>query len=112
MELPPFLLDHWLAAHEFSDPPIRYNLASSTGPRWTLHDLRRTAASQAPVAMVGHEPNLSELASLLLVKAPGRLVVELKKGGAMCLTFEGEAEPGGAALRWLLTQNVLRALRS
>jgi phosphohistidine phosphatase len=74
--------------------------------------LRRTAASQAAVAMVGHEPNLSELASLLLVKAPGRLVVELKKGGAMCLTFEGEAEPGGAALRWLLTPKVLRALRS
>ncbi len=36
MKLPPFLLDHWLAAHEFADPPIRFNLASSTGPAWTL----------------------------------------------------------------------------
>ncbi len=35
MHLPPFLLDHWIAKHEFSSPPIRYNLASSTGPRWT-----------------------------------------------------------------------------
>lgn len=35
MNLPPFLLDQWLAAHEFADPPIRYNLASSCGPKWT-----------------------------------------------------------------------------
>ena len=39
MHLPPFLLDHWLAAHEFAAPPIRYNLASSTGPTWTLTEL-------------------------------------------------------------------------
>ncbi len=36
MKLPPFKLDLWLAAHEFASPPIRYNLASSTGPAWTL----------------------------------------------------------------------------
>src|SRR5262249_22284936 len=39
MHLPPFLLDQWLAAHEFSDPPIRYNLASSTGPAWTFAEV-------------------------------------------------------------------------
>jgi aspartate/methionine/tyrosine aminotransferase len=39
MKLPPFLLDHWLAAYEFATPPIRFNLASSTGPAWTLKDL-------------------------------------------------------------------------
>jgi aspartate/methionine/tyrosine aminotransferase len=39
MRLAPFLLDHWLAAHEFADPPIRYNLASSTGPQWTVGEL-------------------------------------------------------------------------
>jgi aspartate/methionine/tyrosine aminotransferase len=39
MHLPPFKLDHWLAAHEFADPPIRFNLASSTGPLWTLGEL-------------------------------------------------------------------------
>lgn len=39
MKLPKFLLDHWLAAHEFADPPIRFNLASSTGPQWTLGEL-------------------------------------------------------------------------
>ncbi len=36
MRLPPFALDQWLATYEFASPPIRFNLASSTGPRWTL----------------------------------------------------------------------------
>jgi aspartate/methionine/tyrosine aminotransferase len=39
MKLPPFMLDLWLAAHEFATPPIRYNLASSTGPAWTLGEI-------------------------------------------------------------------------
>ena len=39
MHLPPFLLDHWLAEHEFADVPIRYNLASSAGPKWTFGQL-------------------------------------------------------------------------
>jgi aspartate/methionine/tyrosine aminotransferase len=39
MKVPPFKLDAWLAAHEFATPPVRYNLASSTGPAWTLGEL-------------------------------------------------------------------------
>jgi len=39
MKVPPFKLDLWLAAHEFATPPIRYNLASSTGPLFTLGEL-------------------------------------------------------------------------
>jgi aspartate/methionine/tyrosine aminotransferase len=39
MQLPPFLLDQWLNAYEFATPPIRFNLASSTGPAWTLGEL-------------------------------------------------------------------------
>jgi aspartate/methionine/tyrosine aminotransferase len=39
MKVPPFKLDAWLAAHEFANPPIRYNLASSTGPIWSLGEL-------------------------------------------------------------------------
>ncbi|MEW9806757.1 pyridoxal phosphate-dependent aminotransferase [Mesorhizobium sp. ZMM04-5] len=38
MQLPPFKLDHWLAMHSFATPPIAYDLASSTGPKWTLQD--------------------------------------------------------------------------
>ena len=39
MKVPPFKLDAWLAAHDFSTPPIRYNIASSTGPLWTFAEL-------------------------------------------------------------------------
>ncbi len=39
MDFPPFLLDRFLAAYEFASPPIRYNLAASTGPVWTLGEL-------------------------------------------------------------------------
>jgi aspartate/methionine/tyrosine aminotransferase len=39
MKVPPFKLDHWLAAHEFATPPIRYNLASSTGPSWSVAEV-------------------------------------------------------------------------
>src|SRR6185295_13433671 len=39
MRIPPFLLDQWIATYEFASPPIRYNLAASTGPGWTLGEL-------------------------------------------------------------------------
>lgn len=39
MQLPPFLLDQWLAAHEFAASPIRFNLAASTGPVWSFAEL-------------------------------------------------------------------------
>lgn len=39
MRLPPFLLDRWLSEHQFATPPIRYDLAASTGPPWTLGEL-------------------------------------------------------------------------
>jgi aspartate/methionine/tyrosine aminotransferase len=42
MRLPPFKLDLWLAAHEFATPAIRFNLASSTGPAWTLGEIGTT----------------------------------------------------------------------
>jgi aspartate/methionine/tyrosine aminotransferase len=51
MKLPPFLLDHWLAAHEFADPPIRYNLASSTGPSWTVRELLELGGDAARKAI-------------------------------------------------------------
>jgi aspartate/methionine/tyrosine aminotransferase len=47
MHVPPFKLDAWLAAHEFATPPIRYNLASSTGPSWTLGELMALGGGNA-----------------------------------------------------------------
>lgn len=42
MELKPFLLDMWLDAYEHN---IEFNLASSTGPVWTLEEILRLAAN-------------------------------------------------------------------
>ena len=39
MTLPPFLLDEWITQKHSADPPIEYDLASSTGPVWTLREL-------------------------------------------------------------------------
>jgi aspartate/methionine/tyrosine aminotransferase len=39
LELPPFLLDRWIEQKHSANPPIEYDLASSTGPVWTLREL-------------------------------------------------------------------------
>lgn len=39
MHLKPFLLDQWLNHYKFADPPVEFDLASSTGPVWTLRQL-------------------------------------------------------------------------
>ena len=51
MHLPPFLLDQWLATHEFASPPIRYNLASSTGPAWTFGELAALGGGEIVAAL-------------------------------------------------------------
>ena len=61
------------------------------------------------IAAVGHDPNLSELASLCVLATVG-LPVEFKKGAVVALTFEDEIAPGRAYLRWLLPPKALRSL--
>lgn len=39
MNLPAFLLDRWIEQKHSADPPIEFDLASSTGPVWTLREL-------------------------------------------------------------------------
>ena len=39
MKLPAFLLDQWISQKEEANPPIEYDLASSTGPVWKLREL-------------------------------------------------------------------------
>jgi aspartate/methionine/tyrosine aminotransferase len=52
MELAPFLLDQWISRKHTADPPIEFDLASSTGPIWTLREL---------AALGGGEPSLEFL---------------------------------------------------
>lgn len=50
MNLPPFALEHWLSKYEFRVSPVRYDLASSTGPRWTLAELQALPKGDLDVA--------------------------------------------------------------
>ncbi len=64
-----------------------------------------------PTALVGHRPNLHELASLFLTGDKG-VGITIKKGGALCIRFDGRPKPGAGELRWLLTPKILRSLTS
>jgi phosphohistidine phosphatase len=64
----------------------------------------------ASLALVGHEPYLSKLASILLTGRPTSLTMEMKKGGVAHLWLDDDLRRGTASLRWLVTPKVLRAL--
>lgn len=51
MRLPTPLLSHWMSPFEYATPPIRYNLASSTGPSWTFGELLALDAGELRAEM-------------------------------------------------------------
>jgi phosphohistidine phosphatase len=61
------------------------------------------------VAIVGHEPHLSTLATWLLCGEDDSKI-ELRKGAACLLRFDEEPKAGAATLVWLLPPAQLRAL--
>ena len=66
---------------------------------------------ESSLALVGHQPHLSELASLLLTGNDASQL-ELKKGGVIWLRFQGEPEIGEGVLRGSLSPKILRQLGS
>ncbi len=73
--------------------------------------LLRAVAREGPdavVALVGHEPELGELAAALLGMSPRSLV--FKKAGACSLEWSAPG-PGGTRLRWWLAPSALCAVR-
>lgn len=62
------------------------------------------------VALVGHRPSLHELASYLLCGTSEGLDVRIKKGGVLCVRFDGPPAPGAGKLQWLVSPKVLRGL--
>ncbi len=55
--------------------------------------------------LVGHEPNISSLASVLLVGSPG-LSINFKKGGVCCLSVDDLHYDRKAMLEWLITPKI------
>jgi phosphohistidine phosphatase len=64
------------------------------------------------LAVVGHRPGLHELASYLLTGEAAGADITIKKGGVLCVRFEGPPAPGAGQLRWLATPKILRAMVS
>jgi len=113
------LTSPWVRARETAEMLVKaatrkqaiecVELAGSEPPIRTFELLR--ARKEEAVALVGHEPNLSEFLSVALGGERKRLKIEFKKGGAACVRFARRIEPGQATLCWMLPPRLLRALR-
>ena len=62
------------------------------------------------VALVGHEPELTQMLAVAVAGSQASLACELKKGAAIALSFAAEPRPGQGRLEWLATPRMLRAL--
>jgi aspartate/methionine/tyrosine aminotransferase len=110
MRLAPFLLDHWLAAHEFANPPIRYNLASSTGPQWRVSELMALGDSavrqEIETLRLSYAPpqgsaTLRERIAALHGAAPDEVLVMTGASEALvalCCHFADRERPGNLVL--------------
>lgn len=84
-------------------------LEAVRGPADVIEALREQS-DRASVALVGHEPQLSSLASLLVAGDPSVVGFDKKKGGVALLAFASDPAPGAAILRWWVTPKILRSL--
>lgn len=80
-------------------------LEAERSPAEALEPIRALSERDA-VVVVGHEPHLSGLVSLLLADDAGTVALDLKKGGVVRLDLTGDA----AVLRWVATPKMLRLL--
>ncbi len=67
-------------------------------------------ASPRSIALVGHEPHLSEFATSLLFPLAERPAIEMKKGAVACLECAEPLTGSTAVLLWLLPPRILRRL--
>ena len=99
-----------LAAGIGGKPRIETLEALAPGGRMTqvLEAVSKFSKRSHHIALVGHEPDLGELAARLL-RARG--TIEFKKGAVCCIELDGAMPTGPGTLRWLLPPRVLRKIR-
>ena len=75
------------------------------GPGVTVESVAMLADQQASdcVALVGHEPDMSELVTVLTGG-----VVQFSKGAIACIEFAGRVGAGEGCLRWFLVPKLLK----
>lgn len=90
----------WPAPAAFPD------LEPGADPREAIRSLKAYASSGA-VALVGHEPDLSDLAARLLAGEGAAGLMAMKKGGVLRLRIEPSLRAGSAEMVWLLTPKTI-----
>jgi len=68
-----------------------------------------TQPADSTIALLGHEPELSQATAWFLTETVSPFL-SYKKGGACLIEFDGRAVPGGGRLQWFLTPGQLRRL--
>jgi phosphohistidine phosphatase len=91
-------------------PQVLPELGAGVAPSEVVSALRPFTKLDS-VMIVGHEPQLSALASLLLTGSPAGVHLLLRKGGCIGLELPARIERGGAELHWMMTHRQLRKLR-
>jgi len=86
--------------------PEPFKALQADGDAQGVLDELNDIQGDSSIALVGHEPMLSELISIMI----GGANVDMKKGAVARLNAHALTR-GGATLRWLLPPKVLRAAR-
>jgi aspartate/methionine/tyrosine aminotransferase len=103
MRIAPFLLDRWLTEHQFATPPIEFDLAASTGPRWTWDELLSQLApgvlegigdSGVSYGPAAGSPALREAIAEMAGVAPAEVVAVTGASEALMVVLLVAAEPG------------------
>lgn len=90
--------------------PEAHDALAAARPADAALAVLRDRSETGSLALVGHEPYLSSLASILLAGDDTAVQFELRKGGVIALTCLEDPGAGGAVLRWSATPKILRAL--
>jgi phosphohistidine phosphatase len=82
-------------------------LAPASTPAAVVQELGKHV-KKGRIALVGHEPNLGELAARLI---GARLPLEFKKGAICRIDFDTLPPKGVGQLRWFITPKMLRNIK-
>lgn len=91
-------------------PPVAMSeaLAPAGSPAAVTQELAKHLR-KGRIAVVGHEPNLGELAAYLI---GAHAALEFKKGGICRIDFDVPPAKAAGMLRWFVTPKILRKLAS
>lgn len=97
-----------LAAGVDGKPPVKLLEALAPGhePEQVLHALARVARRRR-IALVGHEPDLGELAAALI---GAQRPLTFRKGGVCRIDVQSLSRERAGALQWFVPPKLLRAL--